>query len=63
MLLLISSRTQISQTSLKINRVGEVLCLLRADISILAIRLILVSKKKVIENNNVVNSGFGYFKL
>ena len=63
MLLLISSRTQISQTSLKINRVGEVLCLLRADISILAIRLILVSKKKVMENNNVVNSGFGYFKL
>lgn len=63
MLLLISSRTQISQTSLKVNRVGEVLCLLRADISILAIRLILVSKKKVMENNNVVNSGFGYFKL
>ena len=47
MLLLISSRTQISQTSLKVNRVGEVLCLLRADISILAIRLILVLKKKV----------------
>lgn len=38
------------------------MCTIRFDVSILTMRLIGTSKKRV-KNNNVLNSGFGYFKL